>query len=96
MVTLLVAMVPLVCVQVMAGPLCMMGVQVGAVVVVVRRHSAAEALTQSQLGRQLPNGLPLVQDGLSLLHQALPQVEDSGFGLLARPPPASRRCTLMA
>lgn len=85
MVTLLVAIVPVVGVRVMTGHPCVM--------VVVW---PSKALAQGELSRQLPDGLPLVQDGLFLLDKALPEVEDGGFGFFARPPPASRRCTLMA
>ena len=46
-----------------------------------------EALAQSQLSGELPDGLPLVQDGLLLLDQALPQVEYGGLGLVRHPPP---------
>lgn len=40
------------------------------------------ALAQGELGGQLPDGLPLVQDGLLLPDQALAEVQDSGFGLV--------------
>ena len=50
-----------------------------------------EALAQGQLGGELPDGLPLVQDGLLLLDQALPQVEDGGLGLVRHPPPTGGR-----
>lgn len=93
MVTMLVAIVPVVGVRVMIGHPCVMGVRGCAVVVVVR---PSEALAQGELGRQLSDGLPLVQNGLFLLDKTLPEVEDGGFGFFARPPPASRRCTLMA
>lgn len=39
---------------------------------VVVTHAPAEALAQGQFGRQLPDLVPLVQDGLLLLDQALP------------------------
>lgn len=56
----------------------MMGivVVVAAVVVVVVTAAmvTAKALTQGQLCGELPDGLPLVQDGLLLPHQALAQV----------------------
>ena len=96
MVTLLVAIVPVVRVRVMTSHPSVTAARRRAVVLVVRRHAPSEALAQGELGRQLSDGLPLVQDGLFLLDQALPEVEDGGFGLFARPPPASRRCTLMA
>lgn len=41
-----------------------------------------EALAQCELGGQLPDGLPLVQDGLLLPYKALAQVQDGGFGLV--------------
>ena len=41
-----------------------------------------EALAQGELGGELPDGLPLVQDGLLLPHKALTQVQDGGFGLV--------------
>lgn len=62
---------------------------------VMRRRALPETLAHHQLGRQLPDGLPLVQDRLLLLDEALPEVKNGGFGLFARPPPASRRCILM-
>lgn len=96
MVTLLVAVVPVVGVRVMPARPCVIRVGCGAVVLIVRRCALPEALAQRQLGRQLPDGLPLVQDRLLLLDEALPEVKDGGFGLLACPPPASRGSTLVA
>lgn len=96
MVTLMVAIVPVVSVCVVTGHPCVIGVREGATVLVVWRCTPSEALTQGELGRQLPDGLPLVQDGLFLLDEALPEMEDGGFGFFACPPPASRRCTLMS
>lgn len=52
------------------------------VVVVAGAVMATEALAQGELGGQLPDGLPLVQDGLLLPHKALAQVQDGGFGLV--------------
>lgn len=50
----------------------------------------AEALTQRELGGELPDGLPLVQDGLLLPHEALAQMQDGGFGLVGhRAPPVA-------
>lgn len=95
MATLLVAIVPVVGDGVMVGRPGVLGVRGRAVEVVVGRRAASETLAQRELGRQLPDGLPLVQDGLLLLDEALPEVEDGGFCLLTRPPPASRRGTLM-
>lgn len=94
MVTMVVAMVPIVSVRVMPSHPCVMGVR-GAAVLVVRRPAAAEALAHGEFGCQLSDGLSLVQYGLFLLDKALPEMEDGGFGLLTRPPPASRRYTLM-
>lgn len=96
MVTLAVAIVPVVSVCVMTGHPRVIGVRGGAVVLVMRHRTPPEALAQGELGRQLSNGLPLVQDGLFLLDEALPEMEDGGFGFFACPPPASRRCTLMS
>lgn len=85
MVTLPVAIEPIVIVRVMTGNFCM----------IMRCQAPAEALAQGELSCQLSDGLPLVQDGLFLLHKALPKVEDGGLGLFTCPPPPSRRCTLM-
>lgn len=52
------------------------------VVMVTNAMVTTEALAQSELGGQLPDGLPLVQDGLLLPHKALTQVQDGGFGLV--------------
>ena len=41
-----------------------------------------KALTQGELGGQLSDGLPLVQDGFLLPHKAFTQVQDSGFSLV--------------
>lgn len=91
MVTLLVAIVPIVSIWVMAGRSSVMQVWR-----VVGWSTPSEAFAQSELGRELPNRLSLVQDDLLLLDKALPKVEDGSFGLFARAPPASRRWTLMA
>lgn len=55
----------------------MMAIEMAAAVVVVVVTAAVvttEALTQRKLSGQLSDGLPLVQDGLLLPHQALTQV----------------------
>lgn len=78
------AVLPVVVVAVAVVMIVMMGI-VMVVVVVVMVISAmvttTEALAQGELGGQLPDGLPLVQDGLLLPHKALAQVQDGGFGL---------------
>lgn len=45
--------------------------------------------TAAQLGRQLPHSLPLVQDGLLLVHHCLPQVQDGLLGFLQRAHPVA-------
>lgn len=52
------------------------------VVVAIGAMVTAKALTQGEFGGQLPDGLPLVQDGLLLPHQTLAQMQDGGFGLV--------------
>ena len=58
-------------------------------VVVVVTNPATKALAESELGRQLSDGLPLVQNGLLLPHQALPQVQDGGFSLVRHDSPCA-------
>lgn len=62
----------------------MMGIVMVVVVVVMVANAVVttEALAQGELGGQLSDGLPLVQDGLLLPHEALAQVQDGGFGLV--------------
>lgn len=57
-------------------------------VVVTAAMVTAKALAQRQLCGELPDGLPLVQDGLLLPHQALAQVQDGGFGLVGHDAPS--------
>lgn len=52
------------------------------VVMVATIMVTTEALAQGELGGELSDGLPLVQDGLLLPHKALTQVQDGGFGLV--------------
>lgn len=61
-----------------------------AVMVAVMMTSAmvtAKALAQRELGGQLPDGFPLVQDGLLLPHKALAKVQNGGFGLVGHHAP---------
>lgn len=44
------------------------------VVMMAATMVVAEALAQGELGGQLPDGFPLVQDGLLLPHQAFTQM----------------------
>lgn len=52
------------------------------VIIVVTTCTSAKTLAEGEFGRQLPDGLPLVKNGLFLPHKALTQVEDSCFGLI--------------
>lgn len=52
------------------------------VVVVTGAVMTPEALAQSELGGQLPDGFSLIEDGLLLPYEALAQVQDGGFGFV--------------
>lgn len=68
------AVLPVVIIVVVVVMGVVMGVAAVVVVVVTAAMVTAKALTQRKLCGELPDGLPLVQDGLLLPHQALPQV----------------------
>lgn len=82
MVVVMVIVVPVAVVVIMVVIVVVVMVVVVVVVVVSVAMVTTEALAQGQLGGQLSDGLALVQDGLLLPHQALPQVQDGGFGLV--------------
>lgn len=75
------------------GVAVVMAAVMGAVVVVVvavvmtGAMVTAEALAQRELGGQLPDRFPLVQDGLLLPHEALAQMQDGGLGLVGHHAP---------
>ena len=77
---------PVVIVMVAVMMILMMGimmvVMVVVVVMVIGAMVTTKALAQGELGGELPDGLPLVQDGLLLPHKALAKVQDGGFGLI--------------
>lgn len=76
-------MVRVMVVVVMRGPVVgSMVTEAVVVIVMVSAGAPAEALAQRELGRQLPYGLPLVENGLFLPDQALAQVENGAFGLV--------------
>lgn len=62
----------------------MMVVMMGIVMAVMVTDAvvSAKALTQGQLGRQLSDGLSLVQNCLFLPHKTFAQVQDGCFGLV--------------
>lgn len=74
------AMLPVVVVVVVVVMVVVVVIMV--VVMVTDTVVTTEALAQSELGGQLSDGLPLVQNGLLLPHEALAQVQDGGFGLV--------------
>lgn len=65
-------------VVVMVGIMMVVVMRVVVVVVMVVMMAStvvtAKALAQSEFGSQLPDGLPLVQDGLLLPHETFPQM----------------------
>lgn len=67
---------------VMTGIMVVVMVIVVVAVVMTNAMVTAEALAQGELGGQLPDGLPLIQDGLLLPHKAFSQMQDGGFGLV--------------
>lgn len=74
------AVLPMVIVMVVV--MMVIAVVIVVVVMVTNTMVTTEALAQSELGGQLSDGLPLVQNGLLLPHEALAQVQDGGFGLV--------------
>lgn len=69
------------------GTMVVVMVTVMVTVMMTSAMVTAESLAQRKLGSQLPDGFPLVQDGLLLPHKALAKVQNGGFGLVGHHAP---------